>query len=271
MKIDRARALLAELQDIETRFFSEARCSIIYDTQTNPGHKLAKVKLDTPTPEIIHVLAGEIIYHLRSSLDQVAVAFARNSSGPTQPKNTYYPTGDNFRSFVKSCKGFDRKKGRLTGNLRHFDTGLRKAVLRTRPYDGGNDQLRAVFRMANVDKHMELIAVAVRGGINVMQNFTIKGAFVGYMVNGPGNLGEGVVFSDLMPEGSITPNHPNAKITVRGKICLGGDGFYAGNELLPFLTSMVEETAKSHDNLRQAIAGGDEQPPSNVYFRFGAL
>ena len=269
LKIARAKALLSALQQIESQFFNDARCSIIYDTETTPGHKLAKVKLDTPTPEMMHVLAGEIIYHLRSSLDQTAVAFARKSSGPTRPNHIYYPTGENFKSFVNNCKGFDRKRNKFTGNLRYFDRDLRRAILRTRPYDGGNEPLRAVFRMANIDKHMELIAVAVRGGINSMSYFTTQGAFVGHMINGPGDLREGVVFSDLMPTGTITPNHPDARITVRGKISVGGDGPYAGSELLPLLAAMVEALSKAHDQFTEVLRAREvRKVPENVYFCF---
>lgn len=260
IKLDRANHHLVELERTERQFFDQNPCRIIYDTQSKPGRKLAKIILDARPPEIIHVLAGELIYQLRSALDQTAVAFARLSSGPTKPKHIHFPTGDSFKGFVASCKAFNRPKNRLVGNLRHFDCDLRKAILRTKPYDGGNEALRAVFRMANIDKHMDLIAIDSLGGIKGLSDFTFIGG--GIVAGPPADLNEGVVFSDMEPDGKIIPNHPNAKINVAGQITIGDvDPSLRGKPLVRALAEMVKEVRGAHGRFEDVLIGRGDMAP----------
>ena len=252
IKLQRAQHHLVELERTERQFFEANPCRIVFDTESQPGHKLAKIVLDARPPEIMHVIAGELIYQLRSALDQTAVAFARLSSGPTKPKQVHYPTGESWRDFKAKCCGVD-KSGKLVGHLRHFDGDLRKAIMRTRPYNGGNETLRAVFRMANIDKHMELIAIGASGGIRGMKDFNISGAHIGLLIGPDGNLNEGVVFSDLLPEGTITPKNAQAQIHVAGQVTLGDVSPYTREPLVPFLRSMVEEVGRVHARLEALL------------------
>jgi len=98
--------------------------------------------------------------------------------------------------------------------------------------------------MANIDKHMELIALAASGGIRGMNDFKFDGGGLQLIPNG--NLNEGVVFSDLSPEGTITPKNAQAKIHVAGQVTLGDVPPYAREPLVPFLRSMVEEVGRVH-------------------------
>ena len=88
-KLDRANHHLFELERAERDFFNAnpVRFGIELDPKT--GHKLAKFFLDAPLPDIFHILAGEAIYQMRSSLDQIAVALARMSAD--KPENRTFP------------------------------------------------------------------------------------------------------------------------------------------------------------------------------------
>jgi hypothetical protein len=257
LKLQRARQLLVSLRKAEQAYFKDSPCRIVYDDVSKPGHKLAKVKLDAPPPEIIHVYSGEIIYHLRSALDQTAVAFARLSGGKARPKEVYYPTGNSFKSFVNNCKSVAPKKPgqpiKLMGNLRYFSPRLRRAILQTRPYDGANDSLRAVFRMANIDKHMELIAVSASGQLNGMINYTIRDANIGIIMGESGNLNEGVIFSDLTPNGAIEPKSKDARLTARGEIVLGNVGIDSGKPLVTLLSTMIAAVESAHESFERVI------------------
>ena len=253
LKLERASHHLSQIAHLEQHFFTSNSPRLVFDTESKPGHKLVKIVLEAKPPELVHVLTGELIYQLRSTLDQIAVEFARLSKGPTRPKDVYFPTGDSFKGFVSSCKSYNSKKKRLTGNLRHFDADLRKAILKTRPYSGGNETLRAVFQMANIDKHMELIAIGAAGGLAAMSDFNIVGGYTGLMLTGPGDLSRGVVISDLKPHGSITPKHANAQIQFSGKITLGDNVPYAHQPLVQFLNSMLQETKRVYASLRALL------------------
>ena len=131
IKLERANHHLIELERTEREFFEQNPCRIVFDTKTQPGHKLAKLVLDARPPVIMHVLAGELIYQLRSALDQAAVAFARLSRKSINVKKVQFPTGDSWRDFRTNCGAFDRHGNRV-GFLRNFDGDLRKAILRDR-------------------------------------------------------------------------------------------------------------------------------------------
>ncbi|MET1756542.1 hypothetical protein ABVV53_13950 [Novosphingobium sp. RD2P27] len=268
IKLRRASHHLVELEQNEKRFFAETACRIAFDTETKPGHKLAKIVLDATPPEIMHVLAGEIIYQLRSSLDQTAVAFARLSRGPTKPKAVYFPTGDSPRGFLKACRGLYKpsKKIPFYGGLRHFDHDLRKAILRTRPYAGGNEELRAIFPMAQIDKHMELIAIGAAGSISLMSDISITGANTGFILSPPGDLNKGVIFSDLTPTGSITLNNANAKIEVSGQVNTGDIEPYSNRPLVPLLRSMLEAVIDAHQSFEDLLIRRGDIPPRITYW-----
>jgi hypothetical protein len=278
IKLERANHHLIELETAEREFFDANPCRIIFDTDTKPGHKLAKIVMEARPPEIMHVLAGEIIYQLRSALDQTAVAFARLSKGPTKPKKVYFPTGQNFSEFRSACVSITRiqkfcaktgapytESGKPVGKLLHLDGDFRKAILRTKPYDGGNEVLRAVFIMANIDKHMELIAIATSGEMTGVSDFSFLGCNE-LIVGGPDNLNNGVLFCDLKPDGSIAPNNSNAKIHTSGQITLGDIGpTLSGKPLVPLIRSMVEEVGRVHKGFEDVLIDRGDMPQRIIY------
>jgi hypothetical protein len=240
IKIERAREHLVAIRHLEREFFDTNSCKIVYDEVSRPGVKLAKIVLEARPPEIIHVLVGELIYQLRSALDQTAVAFARASAKNTRIKEVYFPTGDNFRSFIAACRKSPGSKKRLSGALRYMDFDLRRSILRTRNYDGENDILRGVFRLANVDKHLELIAVGAHGHISKMNDFTFRNVMRGFIADGLyHNLKDGIIFSELLSDGSIEKNNSQASIHISGLIMLSNLPPYSDIPLIDNLEAMV--------------------------------
>ncbi|MCF6113882.1 hypothetical protein [Mesorhizobium muleiense] len=239
IKIRRARRKLGELEGACGKFFQENTPVLVFDTDTQPGHKLAKIRLDASLPEDVHVITGEIIYHLRSSLDQIAVAFGRMSAAQPNVKNIYFPTGDNLTGFNAD----------VASKLAGVDADLVQEIVGLKPYDGGDDTLRAIFRMANVDKHLELIPASTAGHLAGMNDFTIRGAWTAFIIGGMESLKDGVIISDLFPEGTITPNNPDAKIRIAGDILLGNVSIYNGEQLLPFLDRLVTKGEEVYGHL----------------------
>lgn len=237
IKIKRAHQHLQNLQKFEKIFFDQSSpvIDIRYDDKVN--RKLVKIRLEAAVPEIIHVISGELIYQLRSALDQLAVAFARMSVLKPNATNIYFPTGDNIRAFNAS----------ILKNLVDVDFDLVEKIRQTCAYDGGDEILRAVFRMANIDKHIEMIPAATSGQLSVLSHFTISGAHTGLIIGVPGSLYDGVVISELMPDGIFMPNNPDAKIHVDGQFMLGKASIYEGKPLISFLNDMTIKTSEVFD------------------------
>ncbi|MEL7028555.1 MAG: hypothetical protein AAGL49_04940 [Pseudomonadota bacterium] len=213
----------------EGLFFNSSRPELVIDPDPQTGHKFVKVRLRNAPPEIAHILTGEIIYHLRSSLDQIAVALGRLSVARPNVKKIYFPTGDRLKAFKVSIRN----------NAQGLDLDFIKLIIRLKPYDGGNDALRSIFRLGNIDKHLELIPAAASGNIAGINDFTIKDAIRGLILSGMQPLNEGITISELSPTGSITPNNSESQIKVAGQIIFGNVSIYNGKSIVGTLNSLV--------------------------------
>jgi hypothetical protein len=232
LKIKRADQLLIQLRQIEAAFFQENRPELIVEADPQTGNKLAKVVLKAEATEETYYLVGEIIYHLRSSLDQIAVALARVSVSKPNVRKIYFPSGDNIKGLVASRKA----------NTKGIDTDLVKLMLRLKPYDGkrGNEALRSIFRLANIDKHLEIIPAANSGQIQGISNFIIQNANTGLLIGGGLiSLYEGITISDLGQNGTIRPRNTNAQIQVSGQITFGNVSIYEGVPIVGKLHELV--------------------------------
>ncbi len=243
-KLDRANRKLVELESAEREFFQTNPIRVRIEVEPRSGHKLAKLFLDADPPEIFHLIAGELIYQIRSTLDQIAVALARISAARPNPKNVHFPSGESAVGFKASC----------TSNLAGFDPDFVDHIENLKVYDGGNDDLRSVFRIANVDKHMEVIAVGAAGNVSHISNFLIKDGETGLILGGTGNLKEGVLFSDLGLHGTITPINSNAQLRASGNIVIGNVPPFEGKPLVAFLRRLVEETSRTYNGIEQLCA-----------------
>ena len=242
LKLDRANHHFVDLEGSEREFFQKNAVSIVIEDKPKGDGKFVKIRLDPPPPEIMHVIAGEIIYHLRSTLDQIAVAFARLSLAKPNSSKVHFPTGENLPDFEGHCKIY----------LAGFDQDLADQIIGTKAYDGGCDTLRAVFRMANIDKHFELIPAGASGRLMGLEGFTIANAKTGLIIGGAiQSLKDGIVISDLGPRGIFMPNKPKAQIHVAGCVTLGEAAIYNGKPLIPFLRSMIDKTTQVCASLRE--------------------
>ncbi len=231
LKVKRTKALLEQLYAVEQGFWLHNVPEVVVDLDPETGNKHVKVRLTARPPELIHILAAEIIYHLRSALDQIAVALARLSRPVPNVKYIYFPTGDNLKAFEAS-----RDK-----NTAGIEPDLVQLIEATKPYNGGNDTLRSIFPLANVDKHLELIPAANRGNLSVLSHFTVKGMVNGLVLDSRlHRLDEGITLFVLAPHGTFQANHSNAKIQVAGQVTFGNVSIYDGKPLLGTLYNLID-------------------------------
>ena len=235
LKVKRANALLENLYAVEQSFWLRCTPELNVDVDSETGNKIAVVRIREKPPELIHVLAAEIIYHLRSTLDQIAVALARMSKTVPNVKKIYFPTGDSLKGFLASSEK----------NTAGIDSDLVELIIGEKPYDGGNDDLRSIFYLANIDKHLELIPAAHRGRVSGLSHFTFKNAITGIIIDDrlcP--LDEGIVISELGPHGTITPNSSNAQIQVSGDITFGNVSTFEGEPIFQKLYVLIDLVAR---------------------------
>lgn len=209
-KLIRAEAHLKNLCTIEASFFQTHPVEIVFDTQSQPGHKLVKARMQS-TPTDFAIVGGEFIYQLRSCFDQIAVALARMSAAKPPVRDLYFPTGDSLKGFQDACRRY------LVG----FDTDLADIIKNTNCYDGGDNIFRSVFQMAKIDKHLELIPDAPAGHFRGIDGYIVANGYASIVLTGGAhNLRDGMVIADLLPNGIFRPKSPDSKIHVSGYITL---------------------------------------------------
>lgn len=109
-----------------------------------------------PSPTIIDpwrlragMLAGEIIYNLRTSLDYLAFVLARNDSGVEQ-RGTQFPIED-------SQQGFTARRNRFLKGVSEEHVAI---IRQFQPFKGC-EWTRTLRELSNTDKHRELASVDV--------------------------------------------------------------------------------------------------------------
>lgn len=153
-KVTRAKELIEQLEnEILTILNSE-------DYKVVSGHEFEKKRYvfrlqGKPLPLKVSVLVGEIIHHLRSTLDHMVWMFA-NKDGLSERdcRNIYFPVCSSQKEFEKAVK-----KGKLVGvpeNLKNFVESLQ-------PYksnDSKNSIIKILHDLDIIEKHKLLLVVS---------------------------------------------------------------------------------------------------------------
>ena len=150
-KIDRARNHAMELE----RQFHAFTVLPPYTTFTEPDPKIPentvhKVRLARPLPDGLSEIAGDVIGNLRESLDHAVFAVAvAAAAGNRHPQNAYFPFSATAARFEMNLKG------RCADVPQEIYTLLRSFE----PYEGGNEILFALNKVANLNKHALLVPI----------------------------------------------------------------------------------------------------------------
>lgn len=160
LKLNRAGGSIEQL-DSEIRSFSEThRYQIVYEVDEERQETVVRARFKNELPEEFDVLAGEILFSLRSALDQLVCAIAAKE-GQVEFKEFYFP-------FANSKKVFESKD--TTKKVAKLSETARNTLLGYAAYPEGNKFLWAINQLNLIDKHRELIAVGA-----VARNVTITG------------------------------------------------------------------------------------------------
>lgn len=153
LKIRRAYQHLDELKAIITAYLAENPIDEKPSTAVHEGHQVSSVKFKiNALPDIVPAVIGDVIHNARVALDAVAGSMAEAEG--KNPKNVYFPFSENagvLDDRVKQTKFYFCGQDAVD-------------FLKTlKPYKGGNDDLRGLHDLDNVDKHQGLLADATYG------------------------------------------------------------------------------------------------------------
>lgn len=150
LKIQRTNGHIADVSQCIIDFLEANPAEIFTDDGPGNGEQCIKVRAMGQPPAKIAVICGEVLYGLRSALDQLACALA-TQNGHSNVSDTYFPfagSKDDFESDTTQRK------------IRKLSADAVSIMHKIGPYKGGNDLLWALNKLCNTDKHQMLIPMA---------------------------------------------------------------------------------------------------------------
>ena len=163
--LERIAAKLDRADEHIAQFESEARIFLNKDTSANLLYKDPHVKeafeqfhANRPVPLQLSVVAGEAVYHLRSTLDHIACALILKGGG-TITLDSQFPIERFKPTTPKDLRRYERK-------IRGIAAEPLALIERVQPYHAQNARdrhwLAVLKRLNNFDKHQSLVLHVVR-------------------------------------------------------------------------------------------------------------
>ena len=184
-KINRAQSLLNEYTGIVDNYGANLVVRMAHEPDAND---LVHVKLKAfeAVPDLASHLAAEIIYHVRSTLDQMVGEIGRQA-GLNNTSHLYFP-------FVGTRGEFSSPRN--LKKMRGLPIDVQQLLEKLEPFEDGDKKLWGLGKFANVDKHNILIPIGSIGVTRQVESAFCDGAnhpgSVGLIVAAPTNLLEGV-------------------------------------------------------------------------------
>lgn len=161
-KLERADQNILNLQTEIAAFFKNCEYPTIPDPKDDKWQKAVDYHKNLVIPIRFGVLTGEIVHHLRSSLDHLVWIFSSDSSRKEKGDVIAFPIFIREPSTPNKIESFNRQIQGIT------DSRVRDRIVALQPYHRGpnaiDDPLAIVHQMDRFDKHREL--VLIDGGVN---------------------------------------------------------------------------------------------------------
>jgi hypothetical protein len=153
-KIDRAKENIDNLHKEITDFINRDSAYKIVGHHKKEGLEYSLVAFGDPqVPLRFAVLAGEIIHHLRSSLDHLVYGLIiQNGAAPS--KRSQFPICSTVEKFEDACKG---------GQIDGISGSAKKLIIAVQPYTSPTPEdtvLAVINQYDNFDKHRLLVIVS---------------------------------------------------------------------------------------------------------------
>jgi hypothetical protein len=151
-RLARAKENLQKFDDAVKAFIKSDPYARVVERDPDGVTEIHKITLKRQLPEEAIHLAAEIVEALRSTLDQTGYACAV-LAGVRKSKSAYFPCADSAPELANVIKG----------RCKDLPSDIVSLFRSFQPYQGGNDYLWAMNKMANT-KHTALVAVGISSG-----------------------------------------------------------------------------------------------------------
>lgn len=159
-KVKRANERIESAQRRVGSFYETHPYEVFRDIDLTGQRESLKVRLHAIPDDEISLDVAEATYHLRSALDLLVCALAL-TNGAANTSGTYFPfTGDEN----------EFKSSQSQGKIKKLHPDAIQMICDLKPYRGGNDLLWGLGKLANIDKHIQLIAIG-NSRIGMQYNF----------------------------------------------------------------------------------------------------
>lgn len=159
-KIARAKKHIADLErEIEVFIRETSYIRFSEPDPKNPTHTVYKIRMSKPLPEGLSEIAGDAVGNLREALDHATFGVAV-ASGRIDPHDAYFP-------FAGTAERLDNT---IKGRCKDIPKEIYPLLRAFKPYNGGNEVLFTLNRIAIRNKHRLLIpvgAISLDAGMNV--------------------------------------------------------------------------------------------------------
>lgn len=156
-KLKRADQTIGNLHTEILAFFKKSKYPVLPNPNDERWQEAVDYHSKLPIPTRFSVLAGEIVHHLRSSLDHVVWIFSNEDTRRRHENSIAFPVlcdpadKNELKRFNKQIQGVD-------------DLDVRKIITDLQPFkrapDTANDPLLIIHNMDRFDKHRELVIVS---------------------------------------------------------------------------------------------------------------
>jgi hypothetical protein len=141
-KIERAKEHVRDFESRLRTFMQTDPYGIRVEDDPKTGDKIQRVEIRSQTPADLPLVAGEVIYHLRSTLDHLVWQLVE-ANGGTPGKETGFPIFD-------AASKYKTDSARKVKGMSPVAVTVLDLI---QPYKGGNDSLWKLHELNNFDKH----------------------------------------------------------------------------------------------------------------------
>lgn len=146
--VGRAKENYADFTNRRNAFFKSRRIFHFIENDPDTGDAVHKIRFVGEVPGELRTTASDTLNNLRHALDH-AIFASRKVLNPKASRKTYFPIGENESSF----------NGEVKRKCDGVHQGIVEVVRSFRPFNGGDELLWGMCKIAGPNKHQILLGV----------------------------------------------------------------------------------------------------------------
>ena len=157
LKTSRAKVHLENLRK-QLDAFAKQPCEFLREDDADKQLHIIRMKVRA-IPDDIPLIAGDLFYCLRASLDQLVWCLAKINATPGYPEHTQFPILENRDEprFTRQTRGVPPEAAKIIESLQPYNT--------LDPADVKNHLLWRLNKLCNIDKHIRIPIHGVTGAV----------------------------------------------------------------------------------------------------------